>query len=216
MATKKDIEFFIEEIVLSSKLNHDATSNHAVDFTLVCPRPTVAQKSATKAITLKEGEWSKENRPWTERILFKETITGSTGMVIEISEAMTGKELDSVMRSASSSFIKLIGSLTSDLIPLKTLSSFAGIPANALAKAVSQEKETKVIAQASIDMDGETLALLNDEGPLFFETELIAKEDITDTTKKTVGKSGATRAVKKVLIREGAPLGIIKIRLQAL
>lgn len=60
---------------------------------LVCPRPTVARRSILRELKTDRSDERSPRGPWPDSILFKETVQGPFGMLIRISEPLSGKAL---------------------------------------------------------------------------------------------------------------------------
>lgn len=213
MAIKREIEITLERIFLGKKTVSGSKSNHILDFKLLYPRPTVAQKAAQKAVKLEKGLWDGEGRPWTGRILFKETIQGRTGIEISISEALGNSEIDAIIRASSSTLIKTMTSLAADALGAGLASTVLSVPMNVLAKSVDKKSDVSVIARAIADLPDGLFSSLKAGTPVLMEFPLCAAKDIPGEYTKTTKGSPAAR---RVLAHEGEEIGKVHLKIEAI
>ncbi len=215
MASKFDAELSLKSIELTDKLIFEKESNHLIDFKLVYPRPTVASKATSKVFQLKDGRWNCEEHTWTEAILFKETLSGRTGMEIAVSEAVSDKELASLLRTAGSSFVKLLGDLASDLVGLKSLSPLAELPTDAFSKSISSSDNTTTLAYGVIDIPAIDAKSLSKDGAIDIEVILKAQAPIKKTVNTAIGSRGTgMRAPRKHVVKKGETVATLHLLLR--
>lgn len=72
-------------------------SNLAASFTLVYPRPNLATRSTTKEISLPAADPAETTATFADRLLFKETVQGPFGMIVELSPGDTRHPLTNLL-----------------------------------------------------------------------------------------------------------------------
>ena len=217
MATaKKDLDILIESIELLPEV-FAGKSSRVVDFRLVYPRLAIAQKTSSKVIELNGAAIVKPTfSTWTERILFKESVQGTFGLEIDISEPMTAKELENAASSAASALVKLFGGLAADAIGLKSLNPFAELPASGIAKFLSGSSySAKTDATGAIDIPGETYAHLKPGDDALVTLPVAAARDIVKETHRST-KSRTDAVARRKIARQGDAVGSITLRLRAI
>ncbi len=107
MAEKRcEIEVTLEEIILDAALRPRKASRHLLGAALHWPRVGTARRDASVALGLENGAWHAAERPWTQRILAKETVQGRFGFGITLTEALPDAEADAFLSALASQFVK--------------------------------------------------------------------------------------------------------------
>ena len=73
-------------------------------------------RDVSVALDLEKGAWHAAERPWTQRILTKDTVQGRFGFGITLTEALTDKELSAFIRNLAGQFIKFTGGQADDFL----------------------------------------------------------------------------------------------------
>lgn len=217
MATaKKDLDILIESFELLSGV-FAGKSRRVADFKLVYPRLAIAQKTSSKTIELNGGAIVKPAfDTWTERILFKESVQGTFGLEIAISEAVSAKELENAASATASSLVRLLGGLAADAVGLKALNSFAELPSAGIAKFLSGASySARTDATGAIDVPGETYAHLKPGDGTVVTLPIVAARDIVKETRRPT-KSRPDAATRRTIARQGDAVGSIALRLRAI
>ena len=82
---KTDLEITLARVQMPS-LGRTGSHQHVVTVELIYPRIGVASKSSAKTIVLKNGICEADLLPWTRKICFKESVEGSFGVHVTVSE----------------------------------------------------------------------------------------------------------------------------------
>ncbi len=138
MAVKKcEVEATLVAVTLHEKLADAAKGQHLLGTTLIWPRIGTARKTFATTLKLEQGAWQSGARPWSETILFKETLQGSFGFEVTVTEKLTDAQTDEFLRNMASQFVKVTAAADKLTPPL--LESLAALPVNSLVKTILQE-----------------------------------------------------------------------------
>lgn len=211
---KADLEITLESIEIRPEAGFKNQSKRLVDFKLVWPRLSIAQKTASRTLKFADGSWNGKGKSWTERILFKETMQNTSGLEVTISDALADDDMEAMSRVAASSLIKLIGEAAADASGVKALEPFAEIPFSTLAKSIGSSKAAKTIASAAFDIDVSAYAALEPGDKVEVQIDLISSFDIAKTTRRSTKGSESTS--KKLLFKEGDKIGTVTIAIKAI
>lgn len=217
MATaKKDLEISIEAIELD-KTVFKGRSKRIMDFKIIYPRLTLAQKTTSKTLTLDGGKVVKPGFVrWVDSILFKENVQGTFGLECSVSSPASGKELEGAAASAGGSLLRLFGDLIASATGLKTAGSFTELPIDALAKVVtSSAYSSKAVAQGAIDITGEDYEALKTGQATVKELPLLAVRDIVEEKHRST-KSQADKVTRKTVIKAETQIGRVKLKISAM
>ena len=79
-----------EILILENGRRGDSASENMVLTSLIWPRPMIDLRTAVKSVRLEDGERIKFSaRPFHEKILFKEVVSGPFGITLEVTERKT-------------------------------------------------------------------------------------------------------------------------------
>lgn len=212
---KKDLELTLEEVRLGSKA-FSSESTREVAFHLVCPRLSIASKTALKTLRLSDGLWTGNGKAWTERVLFKETVQGTAGIEVTATDPLSPADLDSATRSSASTVVRFLGDAASDAVGIKALGPLAELPASAIAKLLSGSSQARIAAGGVLDVEDVVYDSLAVGETRDLEVTLRARRDLVQESRRAPAKDGASRVTRKVVAREGDPVGIVRLRLRAL
>ena len=137
---KTDLEITLARVQMPS-LNRTGSHQHVVTVELIYPRLGVASKSSAKTIVLKNGICEADLLPWTRKICFKESVEGSFGVHVTVSERLSAtKSLD-------------IGAdAVEDAIPMPVVDEIAVQPLIYLSKQLLTTTQAKIIAEGYLDL----------------------------------------------------------------
>lgn len=217
MATpKKDLEIHLASLELD-KATFKGEADRIANFTALYPRLSIAQKTTSKTMRLKDGEWPKlsEGR-WSDAILFKESVQGDFAIEFTLSDSLSTKEIENALATGAASLLKLFGDLTAGAVGIKAAGAFMELPADVLAKSLSSTSyHAKVVASGTLEIPGSAYGGLKsgDETALAFD--IIAAQDIVET-RHLSSKSRPAGAARKTLVKKGRVIGKAALRLKAL
>lgn len=213
---KKDLEILLATLELDKAI-FKGESDRIANFTAIYPRLSIAQKTTSKSMRLKDGEWPKlsEGR-WSDAILFKESVQGDFAVEFTLSDSLSSKEIENALSAGASTLLKLFGDLTASAMGIKAASAFMELPADVLAKSLSSSTyQVRTIGTGTLEIPGSAYGGLKsgDETNLAFD--ILAAQDIVESRHLT-SKSRPSATLQKTLIKKGRVVGKASVRIRAL
>jgi hypothetical protein len=209
---KRDVEITLAELKLSGDVPLPKSTRHLADFQLVWPRVTIAKKTTSLTLPLAKGAWSGEGRPWTRRVLFKETVQGSFGIEVTLGQALTDSMVAELAAYMAGTLVKEVGGVVADAVAAPGAGAFAQIPFTALSRLVSKEKNAAILATGVADVETSSLPAAGET--LEVVVPLVAESDITKSVPR--GGHGASPDSRRVVVKAGAPAGTCRLLLRTL
>lgn len=153
MATKQktDLEVTLARVQMPS-LGKTGAHQHVVTVELIYPRIGVASKSSAKTVVLKNGVCEADLLSWTRKICFKESVEGSFGVHITISERLSATQMRKVMRFIAGKSLDIGADAVEDAIPMPVVDEIAVQPLIYLSKQLLTTTQAKIIAEGYLDL----------------------------------------------------------------
>ena len=153
MATKQktDLEVTLARVQMPS-LGKTGAHQHVVTVELIYPRIGVASKSSAKTVVLKNGICEADRLPWTRKICFKESVEGSFGVHVTISERLSATQMRKVMRFIAGKSLDIGADAEEDAIPMPVVDEIAVQPLIYLSKQLLTTTQAKIIAEGYLDL----------------------------------------------------------------
>ena len=153
MATKQktDLEVTLARVQMPS-LGKTGAHQHVVTVELIYPRIGVASKSSAKTVVLKNGVCEADRLPWTRKICFKESVEGSFGVHVTISERLSATQMRKVMRFIAGKSLDIGADAVEDAIPMPVVDEIAVQPLIYLSKQLLTTTQAKIIAEGYLDL----------------------------------------------------------------
>lgn len=203
---KKNIEVSLVSVNLVSTGTKRKESRHALTATLVWPRPTIARKESAFPCTLEKGAADYSGSPWHETILFKETVEGTFGLRMELSESLSDDAIASFMRTFEGLFLQDVGTMLG-----KTNLVLGDVLANVFTAAY--KKSGTAPPPALVASGGVTLEPADLRDGMTVEIPLMAPVSLTETKVSGSAADRGTERTTKVLLRKGAANGSVTVRI---
>ena len=80
-----------------------------VTATLLWPRPLIAERVAVRTLAFERGGLDLSERDWTERILFKETVEGPFGLLLQVSEPLAATQVARLAAAFGAALLRTAG-----------------------------------------------------------------------------------------------------------
>lgn len=80
-----------------------------VTATLLWPRPLIAERNAARTFTFSPEGLDLHERDWTDRILFKETVEGPFGLVLQVTEGLTAAQVGKLAAAFGAAMLRTAG-----------------------------------------------------------------------------------------------------------
>lgn len=180
-------------------------SERLVTVSLVWPRPLIASRVAVQTHTFTRDGLDVASKDWSERILFKETVEGPFGVIVQVSQSMTAQQMTRVAGAIGDAVLRAAGAQAASIAVGPGLTALARFPFTFLAGEISNVGKTaKVVA------GGRTTLLPDASGTI--EIPLRVPEDVIQTRRSTRGGRMQTR--RQTLHKAGDAAGKAILEIQ--
>lgn len=174
------------------------SSEHVVTATLVWPRPLVASRVAVQTQTFTRDGCQVGDMDWSERILFKETVEGPFGVIVQVSESLSSRQLASIAGALGTIFFKAAASEAARVAVGPGLRALAKFPFDYLADELSTLGQTPAVIAA-----GRTTLLPGAAG--IVEIPLVVPDDIVK--RRRITRGGRRQTSREILHKQGDSAG---------
>ena len=168
MATKNQ-KVAIEVLLAGAEIGGIKLQPHLVKTTrlvtvdLVCPRSSIAKKTAAKEVKFQKAKADLRGQGWTERIFHREDVDGHFGLAVQLSEVLDDEWFEKFLRATAKIALKEFR----DLAKTYTvgISDIASAPLDALAQMEGTYPGPRTAAQGVLDV---TEDMMPDVGQVTF------------------------------------------------
>lgn len=181
------------------------SSRHVLSATLVWPRPMIAERISAERLVLENGDASFVGRAWADRAVFKETVQGTFGLSIAVSEHVSDGVAEHLLAGIGSSIHKIMETEAGLVAETPIGSRLLKLPFAYLGKlaAASDKPVVRTIAAGTIDMDSDKEV---DAGKRFqIKIPMSVPETITEIRSRRRGGKVVVR--RKTLLKVGEKNG---------
>lgn len=177
-------------------------SKRVITVTLVWPRPLVASRVAVQTQTFSREGLEVAGQDWSERILFKETVEGPFGVIVQVSESLTAQQLAKVAGALGEGVLKAAGTEAARIAVGPGLTALARLPFTYLAgESSALGKTAKVVAAGRVTlMPGE---------PGVVEIPLVVPEDVVQVRRSK--RAGRMQTRRETLHKQGEAAGLVRL-----
>lgn len=206
--SKSDIEVHFISVALDKGIGLPKSTRHILSVNLVCPRPTVAQKSSSRTVELSNGSCEPPSPAWTDSIALKESVSGRFGIEVTVSEAVPDEMADYLTRTAAGALVKVFAVQFGAAFSGLNLDDIAEITPATLAKALPRDRAPATLARGVFDFDS---------GARFpkrtvVEIPLLAVANVRRAVVR--GAKGATPVSRKKVFSKGERIGLCRLGLE--
>ena len=204
---KKAIEIELLHVDISG-FTAPSESKHIVTCELIWPRLLVASKTSLRTLKMHKGMADLQNSRWMDRILFKENVEYTFGLVIRVSQSLTSALFDEIMRYIGGAAFGVAGSLLESEVG-KEAGDLAASPLLFVRKKLLASHEAEILLEGGTDL--ETAAL---DGETILEIPLLSLKNQYETRMTTGGRGRPT--TRKRITAIGDRRGTATIRIKTL
>lgn len=160
MATKNQ-KVTIEVLIVGVELGgiklqpHLAKTTRLVTVDLVCPRASIAKKTAAKEVKFQKAKADVKGQSWTERVMHREDVDGHFGLAVQISEVLDDEWFEKFLRATAKVALKEFRNVVQQYTV--GISDIASAPIDALAQLEGTYPGPKTIAQGVLDITEEMM-----------------------------------------------------------
>ena len=138
---------------------HLVSTTRLVTVDVICPRASIARKTAAKEVKFRKAKAELKGQGWTERIMFREDVDGHFGFAVQLSEVLDDEWLEKFLRATVKIALKEFRDLAQNYTV--GISDIASAPIDALAQMAGTYPGPKTVAQGVLDV---TEAMLPEAG----------------------------------------------------
>lgn len=199
---RNTLELTLEHFTLTApKLPADA--HFALRIALIAPRPMIVERSALRTVALQDKAWTQQAAPFYQRVLFKETVQGPFGIVLELSPPTDADGLDRWLREILATAVETAAEVAA--VDLATpMRGLIRNPFRLLGRSLRNPDEAETLASGGIDASSEK----QPETQLQTLT-LTAERELVRT--RTVMRGGRRRQVRTTLVAPGSPVAQVQL-----
>ena len=134
---------------------HLVKTTRLVTVDLVCPRASIARKTAAKEVKFQKAKADVKGQCWTERIMHREDVDGHFGLAVQLSEVLDDEWFEKFLRATAKIALKEFR----DVVQKYTvgISDIASAPIDALGQLEGTYPGPKTVAQGVLDITEEML-----------------------------------------------------------
>ena len=134
---------------------HLVKTTRLVTVDLICPRSSVAKKSAAKEVKFRKAKADVKGQGWTERVMYREDVEGHFGFAVKLSEVLDDEWFEKFLRATAKIALKEFR----DVLQKYTvgISDIASAPIDALAQIEGTYPGPKTVAQGVLDVTEDML-----------------------------------------------------------
>ena len=134
---------------------HLVKTTRLVTVDLVCPRASIAKKTAAKEVKFQKAKADLKGQGWTERVMFREDVDGHFGIAVQLSEVLDDEWFEKFLRATAKIALKEFRGLMQKYTV--GIDDIASAPIDALAQMEGTYPGPKTVAQGVLDVTEEML-----------------------------------------------------------
>ena len=164
MATK-NAKITVEVLLVGVDLDgiklqpHFIKTKRLVTVDMICPRTSVAKKTAAKEVKFRKAKADVRGESWTERVMFREDVDGHFGFAVQVSEILDDEWFEKFLRATAKVALKEFRNVVQQYTV--GISDIASAPIDALAQMEGTYPGPRTAAQGVLDV---TEAMLPEPG----------------------------------------------------
>lgn len=201
--TKKELEIRLVSVNMDSASGLAKKTNNMLVCRMPWLRTGIELRDGSQKLKLTSGHWNGNGRPWSERILLKETVQGTFSIVMALSKPITDAAFAKFVGNSAYYIVKALAALADKAAPTSAFGDIASGPLESLAKNVTDTSAVTDAFVGSVDLSSDQLPASGKT--ISLEIPLLAESDIVSNTEKSA--KGSTRTVHKTLLNAGERAG---------
>ena len=134
---------------------HLVKTTRLVTVDLVCPRASIAKKTAAKEVKFQKAKADLKGQGWTERVMFREDVDGHFGFAVQLSEVLDDEWFEKFLRATAKIALKEFRGLMQKYTV--GIDDIASAPIDALAQMEGTYPGPKTVAQGVLDVTEDML-----------------------------------------------------------
>ena len=85
---------------------HLVKTTRLVTVDLICPRASIAKKTAAKEVKFQKAKADLKGQGWTERVMHREDVDGHFGLAVQLSEVLDDEWFEKFLRATAKIALK--------------------------------------------------------------------------------------------------------------
>jgi hypothetical protein len=208
MAQTKVLEMSLEKVTIDNdKTKRKGHTRRLVIATLIWPRPLINDSVSVKTVDFQNNAADLSEMSWTEKILFKERVSGPFGLKIDVSDHLTESQAAEFIPFLGSSIFKHAGTEAKKMMETTFEGNLIKLPFEYITKMITDSagKAPKTPNSGMVDLDPSKT--WSKKRTVRIDIPLKAHTPIYKTTRNKRGK-GSNR---KLLVKAGDINGTVTV-----
>ena len=134
---------------------HLVKTTRLLTVDMICPRASIAKKTAAKEVKFQKAKADLKGQGWTERVMFREDVDGHFGLAVQLSEVLDDEWFEKFLRATAKIALKEFRDLAKSYTV--GISDIASAPIDALAQLEGTYPGPKTVAQGVLDVTEDML-----------------------------------------------------------
>lgn len=161
MSAQKSSKSTVEVLLAGAELGGIKLQPHLVKTTrlvtvdMICPRASIAKKTAAKEVKFQKAKADLKGQGWTERVMHREDVDGHFGLAVQLSEVLDDEWFEKFLRATAKIALKEFRDLAKSYTV--GISDIASAPIDALAQLEGTYPGPKTVAQGVLDVTEDML-----------------------------------------------------------
>ena len=134
---------------------HLLKTKRLITVDMVCPRASIAKKTAAKEVKFQKAKADLKGQGWTERVMFREDADGHFGFAVQLSEVLDDEWFEKFLRATFKIALKEFRGLMQKYTV--GIDDIASAPLDALAQMEGTYPGPRTVAQGVLDVPEDML-----------------------------------------------------------
>lgn len=134
---------------------HLVKTTRLITVDLVCPRASIAKKTAAKEVKFQKAKADLKGQGWTERVMHREDVDGHFGLAVQVSEVLDDEWFEKFLRATAKVALKEFRNVVQQYTVC--ISDIASAPIDALSQLEGTYPGPRNVAQGVLDVTEEML-----------------------------------------------------------
>lgn len=202
---RKTLELRIQSLRLDPPFAGPARMERLRIATLIWLRPLIAERISSKPVKSVKGTLDLSGAAWSERILFKENVEGSFGLVLRVTEPLSETKIARFLAPWGAGLLRLAGTETGKLAGDPWSAALARIPLQLLAGELGNAaKEPTIVAAGRVTLRPGQSEILR--------VPLVSPRDRYRTETRRIAGRRSSRRIR--IAAEHKPVGEVVLALE--
>ena len=134
---------------------HLVKTTRLITVDLVCPRASIAKKTAAKEVKFQKAKADLKGQGWTERVMHREDVDGHFGLAVQVSEVLDDEWFEKFLRATAKVALKEFRNVVQQYTVC--ISDIVSAPIDALSQLEGTYPGPRTVARGVLDVTEEML-----------------------------------------------------------